>query len=368
MAALAAAAAALAGARRHTRRRRSPRRAGTRRRRSPRRRHTVGYDYATVVERGEWWRLSASLVGPGGLAPLVVMAYAIPCGRGTVADAVWWTAALHSGGCLGGLAWTRRGGDDVTGAAGAAAGWAAKRATDGAVGAPALVVAVALLAPARPRAPLFAAAALGAASVAWPVVAAVGASGYWRSISAFWALLVTPLAAQGDAAARPRARRRLSRAGRRRRPATPTPRGPATCRSTAPPATTPPAPAPEAAAPRAPRARAPARAPGARRPRRARVPVARGRRPARIVSLHTDTIALAKSRTRLRRLGRYARRELQSNNAYRLQNARSRRASRGAARVIILHPPARHLRLRLRPRPLPRHPGPYYIRRHMRKS
>ena len=106
------------------------------------RRHTVGYDYATVVERGEWWRLSASLVGPGGLAPLVVMAYAIPCGRGTVADAVWWTAALHSGGCLGGLAWTRRGGrDDVTGAAGAAAGWAAKRATDGAVGAPALVVA-----------------------------------------------------------------------------------------------------------------------------------------------------------------------------------------------------------------------------------
>ena len=156
------------------------------------RRHTVGYDYATVVERGEWWRLSASLVGPGGLAPLVVMAYAIPCGRGTVADAVWWTAALHSGGCLGGLAWTRRGGrDDVTGAAGAAAGWAAKRATDGAVGAPALVVAVALLAPTRPRAPLFAAAALGAASVAWPVVAAVGASGYWRSISAFWALLVT---------------------------------------------------------------------------------------------------------------------------------------------------------------------------------
>ena len=156
------------------------------------RRHTVGYDYATVVERGEWWRLSASLVGPGGLAPLVVMAYAIPCGRGTVADAVWWTAALHSGGCLGGLAWTRRGGrDDVTGAAGAAAGWAAKRATDGAVGAPALVVAVALLAPTRPRAPLFAAAALGAASVAWPVVAAVGASGYWRSISVFWALLVT---------------------------------------------------------------------------------------------------------------------------------------------------------------------------------
>ena len=156
------------------------------------RRHTVGYDYATVVERGEWWRLSASLVGPGGLAPLVVMAYAIPCGRGTVADAVWWTAALHSGGCLGGLAWTRRGGrDDVTGAAGAAAGWAAKRATDGAVGAPALVVAVALLAPTRPRAPLFAAAALGAASVAWPVVAAVGASGYWRLVSAFWALLVT---------------------------------------------------------------------------------------------------------------------------------------------------------------------------------
>ena len=156
------------------------------------RRHTVGYDYATVVERGEWWRLSASLVGPGGLAPLVVMAYAIPCGRGTVADAVWWTAALHSGGCLGGLAWTRRGGrDDVTGAAGAAAGWAAKRATDGSVGAPALVVAVALLAPTRPRAPLFAAAALGAASVAWPVVAAVGASGYWRLVSAFWALLVT---------------------------------------------------------------------------------------------------------------------------------------------------------------------------------
>ena len=117
------------------------------------RRHTVGYDYATVVERGEWWRLSASLVGPGGLAPLVVMAYAIPCGQGTVADAVWWTAALHSGGCLGGLAWTRRGGrDDVTGAAGAAAGWAAKRATDGAVGAPALVVAVALLAPTRSRA------------------------------------------------------------------------------------------------------------------------------------------------------------------------------------------------------------------------
>ena len=156
------------------------------------RRHTVGYDYATVVERGEWWRLSASLVGPGGLAPLVVMAYAIPCGRGTVADAVWWTAALHSGGCLGGLAWTRRGGrDDVTGAAGAAAGWAAKRAIDGAVGAPALVVAVALLAPTRPRAPMFAAAALGAASVAWPVVAAVGASGYWRLVSAFWALLVT---------------------------------------------------------------------------------------------------------------------------------------------------------------------------------
>ena len=181
MAALAAAAAALAGARRHA----AAALAAARR-------HTVGYDYATVVERGEWWRLSASLVGPGGLAPLVVMAYAIPCGRGTVADAVWWTAALHSGGCLGGLAWTRRGGrDDVTGAAGAAAGWAAKRATDGAVGAPALVVAVALLAPTRPRAPLFAAAALGAASVAWPVVAAVGASGYWRSISAFWALLVT---------------------------------------------------------------------------------------------------------------------------------------------------------------------------------
>ena len=185
MAALAAAArhaaAALAAARRHA----TSALAAARR-------HTVGYDYATVVERGEWWRLSASLVGPGGLAPLVVMAYAIPCGRGTVADAVWWTAALHSGGCLGGLAWTRRGGrDDVTGAAGAAAGWAAKRATDGAVGAPALVVAVALLAPTRPRAPLFAAAALGAASVAWPVVAAVGASGYWRSISAFWALLVT---------------------------------------------------------------------------------------------------------------------------------------------------------------------------------
>ena len=181
MAALAAAAAALAGARRHA----AAALAAARR-------HTVGYDYATVVERGEWWRLSASLVGPGGLAPLVVMAYAIPCGRGTVADAVWWTAALHSGGCLGGLAWTRRGGrDDVTGAAGAAAGWAAKRATDGTVGAPALVVAVALLAPTRPRAPLFAAAALGAASVAWPVVAAVGASGYWRSISAFWALLVT---------------------------------------------------------------------------------------------------------------------------------------------------------------------------------
>ena len=140
MAALAAAAAALAAARRHA----TSALAAARR-------HTVGYDYATVVERGEWWRLSASLVGPGGLAPLVVMAYAIPCGRGTVADAVWWTAALHSGGCLGGLAWTRRGGrDDVTGAAGAAAGWAAKRATDGAVGAPALVVAVALLAPTRP--------------------------------------------------------------------------------------------------------------------------------------------------------------------------------------------------------------------------
>jgi hypothetical protein len=192
MAALAAAAAALAGARRHAAAALAAARRHATSALAAARRHTVGYDYATVVERGEWWRLSASLVGPGGLAPLVVMAYAIPCGRGTVADAVWWTAALHSGGCLGGLAWTRRGGrDDVTGAAGAAAGWAAKRATDGAVGAPALVVAVALLAPTRPRAPLFAAAALGAASVAWPVVAAVGASGYWRSISAFWALLVT---------------------------------------------------------------------------------------------------------------------------------------------------------------------------------
>ena len=192
MAALAAAAAALAGARRHAAAALAAARRHATSALAAARRHTVGYDYATVVERGEWWRLSASLVGPGGLAPLVVMAYAIPCGRGTVADAVWWTAALHSGGCLGGLAWTRRGGrDDVTGGAGAAAGWAAKRATDGAVGAPALVVAVALLAPTRPRAPLFAAAALGAASVAWPVVAAVGASGYWRSISAFWALLVT---------------------------------------------------------------------------------------------------------------------------------------------------------------------------------
>ena len=192
MAALAAAAAALAGARRHAAAALAAARRHATSALAAARRHTVGYDYATVVERGEWWRLSASLVGPGGLAPLVVMAYAIPCGRGTVADAVWWTAALHSGGCLGGLAWTRRGGrDDVTGAAGAAAGWAAKRATDGAVGAPALVVAVALLAPTRPRAPMFAAAALGAASVAWPVVAAVGASGYWRSISAFWALLVT---------------------------------------------------------------------------------------------------------------------------------------------------------------------------------
>lgn len=192
MAALAAAAAALAGARRHAAAALAAARRHATSALAAARRHTVGYDYATVVERGEWWRLSASLVGPGGLAPLVVMAYAIPCGRGTVADAVWWTAALHSGGSLGGLAWTRRGGrDDVTGAAGAAAGWAAKRATDGAVGAPALVVAVALLAPTRPRAPLFAAAALGAASVAWPVVAAVGASGYWRSISAFWALLVT---------------------------------------------------------------------------------------------------------------------------------------------------------------------------------
>ena len=192
MAALAAAAAALAGARRHAAAALAAARRHATSALAAARRHTVGYDYATVVERGEWWRLSASLVGPGGLAPLVVMAYAIPCGRGTVADAVWWTAALHSGGCLGGLAWTRRGGrDDVTGAAGAAAGWAAKRATDGAVGAPALVVAVALLAPTRPRAPLFAAAALGAASVAWPVVAAVGASGYWRSISVFWALLVT---------------------------------------------------------------------------------------------------------------------------------------------------------------------------------
>ena len=192
MAALAAAAAALAGARRHAAAALAAARRHATSALAAARRHTVGYDYATVVERGEWWRLSASLVGTGGLAPLVVMAYAIPCGRGTVADAVWWTAALHSGGCLGGLAWTRRGGrDDVTGAAGAAAGWAAKRATDGAVGAPALVVAVALLAPTRPRAPLFAAAALGAASVAWPVVAAVGASGYWRSISAFWALLVT---------------------------------------------------------------------------------------------------------------------------------------------------------------------------------
>ena len=192
MAALAAAAAALAGARRHAAAALAAARRHATSALAAARRHTVGYDYATVVERGEWWRLSASLVGPGGLAPLVVMAYAIPCGRGTVADAVWWTAALHSGGSLGGLAWTRRGGrDDVTGAAGAAAGWAAKRATDGAVGAPALVVAVALLAPTRPRAPLFAAAALGVASVAWPVVAAVGASGYWRSISAFWALLVT---------------------------------------------------------------------------------------------------------------------------------------------------------------------------------
>ena len=192
MAALVAAAAALAGARRHAAAALAAARRHATSALAAARRHTVGYDYATVVERGEWWRLSASLVGPGGLAPLVVMAYAIPCGRGTVADAVWWTAALHSGGSLGGLAWTRRGGrDDVTGAAGAAAGWAAKRATDGAVGAPALVVAVALLAPTRPRAPLFAAAALGAASVAWPVVAAVGASGYWRSISAFWALLVT---------------------------------------------------------------------------------------------------------------------------------------------------------------------------------
>ena len=192
MAALAAAAAALAGARRHAAAALAAARRHATSALAAARRHTVGYDYATVVERGEWWRLSASLVGPGGLAPLVVMAYAIPCGRGTVADAVWWTAALHSGGCLGGLAWTRRGGrDDVTGAAGAAAGWAAKRATDGAVGAPALVVAVALLAPTRPRAPLFAAAALGAASVAWPVVAAVGASGYWRLVSAFWALLVT---------------------------------------------------------------------------------------------------------------------------------------------------------------------------------
>ena len=192
MAALAAAAAALAGARRHAAAALAAARRHATSALAAARRHTVGYDYATVVERGEWWRLSASLVGPGGLAPLVVMAYAIPCGRGTVVDAVWWTAALHSGGCLGGLAWTRRGGrDDVTGAAGAAAGWAAKRATDGAVGAPALVLAVALLAPTRPRAPLFAAAALGAASVAWPVVAAVGASGYWRSISAFWALLVT---------------------------------------------------------------------------------------------------------------------------------------------------------------------------------
>ena len=236
MAALAAAAAALAGARRHAAAALAAARRHATSALAAARRHTVGYDYATVVERGEWWRLSASLVGPGGLAPLVVMAYAIPCGRGTVADAVWWTAALHSGGCLGGLAWTRRGGrDDVTGGAGAAAGWAAKRATDGAVGAPALVVAVALLAPTRPRAPLFAAAALGAASVAWPVVAAVGASGYWRSISGRSWSRSRRARRRGRAPACPASR---SRAGRRGVPATPTPRGPATCRSTAPPATT----------------------------------------------------------------------------------------------------------------------------------
>ena len=49
-------------------------------------------------------------------------------------------------------------------------------------------------------------------------------------------------------------------------------------------------PAPEAARPRAPRARAPARAPGARRPRRAHVPVARGRRPARIISVNVHNL------------------------------------------------------------------------------
>ena len=101
MAALAAAAAALAGARRHAAAALAAARRHATSAPAAARRHTVGYDYATVVERGEWWRLSASLVGPGGLAPLVVMAHAIPCGRGTVADAVWWTAALHSGGCLG---------------------------------------------------------------------------------------------------------------------------------------------------------------------------------------------------------------------------------------------------------------------------
>ena len=168
----------------------------------------VGYDYATVVKRGEWWRAAASFVGHGSvseaLRTFLVLACAATSGKGTVPDALWWTAALHGGGVLGGLAWTRRGGrDEVLGARGAAAGWAARRWADGTVAAPVLAVALALLAPTRPRAPLVVAFAMSVASVRFDALADVGASAFWRGAATFWALLVT-LASRK--ATRPRSR------------------------------------------------------------------------------------------------------------------------------------------------------------------
>ena len=201
-------------------------------------------------------------------------------------DAVWWTAALHSGGCLGGLAWTRRGGRTTSRAPRAPPRAGRRNARPTARSA-------------RPRS--------SSRSRSWrrrgrglpcslrrpwarrPSRGPSSRPSARPATGAYLRLLGAPghaRAAQGDAAARLRAA-----ASPFARWPPPTPRDADAAR--------PGDVSLDGAAgddasgagaggrrPRAPRARAPARAPGARRPRRARVPVARGRRPARIVSLH----------------------------------------------------------------------------------
>ena len=184
--------------------------------------------------------LSASLVGPGGLAPLVVMAYAIL----RAVEARSRTRCVVDGrrctlvdvSLRGPADAARRAGFDVTGAAGAAAQAGRRNARPTAhVGAPCSSSRSRSWRrrgrglPCSLRRPLRRVATSSRPSLVVRLLAVSPPSG--RS-------LVT-LASRK--ATRPRAlacRRAPSRAGRRRRPATPTPRGPATCRSTAPPATT----------------------------------------------------------------------------------------------------------------------------------